>query len=191
MIKMKKIILILMIILFPSAVFSQNFAIKNNLIYDATLTPNLGIEFALNKYNTLDISAGINPFTFKDSKRFKHWLIQPEYRNWFCEKFNGGFWGAHLHGGVFSVSNVKLPFGLFKPLRDNRYEGWLIGGGLSYGHHWMISKSWGFEAVIGAGYAYIDYEKYPCMDCGPSAKSANKHYFGITKAALSFVFIIR
>lgn len=188
---MKKRILILFALLFPTALTAQNFAIKNNLIYDATLTPNIGIEFALNDYNTLDISGGINPFSFHNSRSFRHWLLQPEYRNWFCEKFNGGFWGVHLHGGTFSVAKLKLPFGLFKPLRDNRYEGWFAGGGLSYGYHWMLSKSWGLEAVIGAGYAYIDYDKYPCPDCGPKIKSGNKHYFGVTKAALSLVFIIR
>ncbi|MDL2319549.1 DUF3575 domain-containing protein [Alistipes sp. OttesenSCG-928-B03] len=188
---MKRKIIILLFLLFPTAVFAQNFAIKNNLVYDATMTPNLGFEIALSDFSTIDISGGYNPFTFKNGKSFKHWLIQPEYRMWFCEKFNGGFWGVHLHGSVFRVSRLKLPFGMFESLRDNRYEGWLVGGGLSCGYHLMLGKSWGLEGVLGAGYAYIDYKKYPCPDCGPMKEAANKHYFGVTKLAISFVYIIR
>lgn len=188
---MKKQLFILLLLMFPASLLAQNLAVKNNLVYDAMLTPNLGLEIALNDFHTLDVSAGAFPFSLKNSKRFKHWLVQPEYRTWFCEKFNGGFWGVHLHGGEFSVAKLSLPFGAFPSLKNNRYEGWFIGAGASYGYHWMISKNWGFEAVIGAGYAYIDYDKYPCPDCGPKIKSDNKHYFGITKAALSFVYIIR
>jgi len=189
---MKKRLLILSILFFSGCFLSlnaQHFAVKNNLLYDATLTPNLGIEFSLSKKHTFDISGGYHPFTFSDGKSWKHWLVQPEYRYWFCEKFNGTFIGIHAHGGEFSFSKLDLPFGFLSQLKDHRYEGYFVGGGLSLGHHWMLSKRWGLEAVIGLGYAYINYDKYKCQDCGPKLKNDDYHYFGPTKAAISFVYI--
>lgn len=188
---MKKSIIIFILISLPAVIWAQRFAIKNNLLYDATLTPNLGIEMSLGKKSTLDISAGMNPFTFNDGKKFKHWLVQPEYRGWFCEKFNGTFWGIHLHGGEFSVANLDLPFGVLSQLENHRYEGYFVGGGLTLGHQWVLSKHWNLEAAIGAGYAFIDYEKYDCAKCGPKIKDGTYNYFGVTKAAISLIYIIK
>ena len=180
----------MLVLLFPTLMAAQNVAIKNNLLYDVTLTPNLGLEFALGPKATLDISGGYNPFKFSDHKQWKHWLVQPEYRYWVCEKFNGSFWGFHAHGGEFSFAKVKLPFGMLKQLRDYRYEGYFIGGGVSYGYHLILSKRWGLEATLGAGYTYINYSKFPCPECGDRLKSAGYNYLGITKAGISLIYII-
>lgn len=187
---MKKVIFILISLIWSMSSYSQKVAIKNNLLYDATLTPNLGLEFGLSPKSTLDINAGYNPFTFSKGKRLKHWAVQPEYRLWNCEKFNGSFWGFHLHGGQFSVAGLKLPFGMFPTLEDHRYEGFFVGGGVSFGYQWMLSKRWNLEASLGAGYAYIDYDKYRCNDCGPKLKSGHYNYFGPTKATISIIYII-
>jgi len=188
---MKKGILILMTMFLSVSLYSQVVGLKNNLIYDATLTPNLGLEIGLGRKSTLDVNVGYNPFTFSDHKKFKHWLVQPEYRYWFCEKFNGTFFGIHAHGGEFSVSRLKLPFGMFPSLENHRYEGWFVGGGISIGHQWILSKHWNLEASIGAGYAYIDYDKYECPGCGPKLKAGHYNYFGVTKATLSFIYMFK
>ena len=41
---------------------AQQVVIKNNLLYDATTTPNLSLEFGLNKKQTFDVQVGFNPF---------------------------------------------------------------------------------------------------------------------------------
>ncbi|HCO68560.1 MAG TPA: DUF3575 domain-containing protein [Dysgonomonas sp.] len=187
---MKKVIFILISIAVSASLFSQDAAIKNNLLYDATLTPNLGLEFRTGMKNTLDVNVGFNPFTFSEGKKLKHWLVQPELRFWTCEAFNGTFIGVHAHGGEFSVANFKMPFGWLEQLQNYRYEGYFVGGGISVGHQWILSKRWTFEASIGAGYAFIEYDKYPCPDCGPKIKSDTYNYWGITKATLSFVYFI-
>jgi len=186
---MKRLITVVALVACVTLTYAQQIGIKNNLIYDATLTPNLGLEFGVGRKSTINIDAGWNPFTFNDGKKFKHWLVQPEYRWWTCEKFNGTFFGIHAHGGVFSVANLKLPFGAFPTLKNHRYEGYFVGGGLTIGHQWILSKHWNLEASIGAGYAYINYDKYKCEDCGPKIKSDIRHYFGVTKAAISFIYI--
>ena len=110
----------------------QEMALTSNLLYDATSTINLGYEVALGRKTTLDIWVNYNPWTLgnkwvglyenemvipspsasKRDVKLKHLLIQPEVRWWTCEKFNGHFFGVHLHGGAFNVGALKLPFGI-------------------------------------------------------------------------------
>lgn len=171
---------------------SQQIAIKNNLFYDGVfLTPNASVEISTGKKHTLEIMGAVNPFTYSNNKKFKHWLLQPEYRYWFCSRFNGWFVGVHAHGGQFNVGNYKLPFGILHTVKDYRYEGWFVGGGASIGYQWVLSRHWGLEAEIGAGYAYLDYRKYPCATCGKKLKDSSKGYFGPTRAAISLVYVIK
>ena len=76
---MKRILLLWM--LFVSISLSaQDWAVKTNLLYDATATINLGAEIGLAHKWTLDLSANYNGWTFNDNKKWKHWLAQPEAR---------------------------------------------------------------------------------------------------------------
>lgn len=187
---MKKHLFVLCILLlYAGNSFAQKIAIKNNFLYDATLTPNIGIEVGISPKSTLNFTGGYNPFEFGDYKKFKHWLIQPEYRYWFCERFNGTFLGVHLHGGEFSIANLKLPFGFMSQLKNHMYEGYFYGGGINIGRQWILSRHWSIEAVIGAGYARIEADKYPCAVCGTKIKSDSYNYFGPTKAAVSIIYV--
>ena len=103
---------------------AQDIAIKTNLLYDISTTINLGAEFRLAPKWTLDLSANYNPFTFSDSKKWKHWMAQPEVRYWLCESFNGHFFGLHLLGGQFNVGNVDFPLGIYPSTKGYRYEGY-------------------------------------------------------------------
>lgn len=57
--------------------------LKTNALYWATVTPNLGLEFRLAKHWSLDVEAGLNPFTGKNDdgsygKSIKHIRVHPE-----------------------------------------------------------------------------------------------------------------
>lgn len=173
---------------FPG-VFAQNVAVKTNFLYLTTLTPNVGAEFSFAKKNTVQLFYGLNPWEFSNGKSLRHWVLQPEYRYWFCESFNGWFVGCHLMGGEFNMGNVDLPLNILEGLKDYRYEGWYAGGGVSVGYQWMLSRHWNFEASIGLGYDYIKYDKFECGVCGEKIKSSHSHYFGPTRAALSLLYI--
>ena len=94
-------------LLFSLQSFSQKVVLKNNLVYDALLTHNLSVEFSLGKKWTLDTQIGMNFFFYENdatangykTKKWSHWLVQPEIRYWTCEIFNGWFLGLHAHGG--------------------------------------------------------------------------------------------
>ena len=190
---MKKIIGLFAALLITSALSAQKIGVKNNLLYDATLTPNLGLEIGLGAKTTLDLTGGYQWWDIdKDKgKKFRHWLAQPELRFWSCERFNGFFWGIHLHGGEFNVGGIELPFGAFPSLKESRYEGYFYGGGVSVGKQWIIGRRWNLEASIGAGYARVHYDKYECGNCGLWQKKDNKNYFGVTRATLSFIYFLK
>lgn len=181
------------IILFMAfSVNAQQTALKSNLLFDAGATPNVGLEIGVGKKHSMQVFYGLHPWTFgsgSDRKYLKHWVVNPEWRHWFCHRFNGSFVGIHAFGGQFDATNVKMPLGWWKELQDHRFEGWFVGGGVSYGYQWILSKHWNFEAAAGFGAAYIDYDKFKCGDCGKKLEDGNKLYIGPTKAALSLLYL--
>ena len=80
---------------FSNKLFAQDWAVKTNLLHDATTTINLGVEAAVAEKWTIDLSGNWNPFQFSDNKKWKHWMAQPEVRYWTCRKFGGHFFAAH------------------------------------------------------------------------------------------------
>ena len=168
---------------------AQDIAIKTNLLYDISTTINLGAEFRLAPKWTLDLSANYNPFTFSDSKKWKHWMVQPEARYWLCEAFNGHFLGLHSGYAFYNAGGVRFPF-QDKSTRDYRYQGWATGVGFSYGYSWILGKRWNLEATLGFGYIYSSYDKYECATCGDFKNSDKKHYFSPTKAGISIIYMI-
>lgn len=171
---------------------AQKAAVKTNLLYDALLTPDLGLEAKLAPQWTLDVTGNVNFWKF-NQHRWKQWNLQPEVRYWFCQAFSGHFLGAHLIGGEYNFGNLPLGFKFlgtdFSQLRDNRFQGWMGGAGIAYGYSWILDKHWNFEAELGIGWIYTHYDKYPCAVCGTKLDSGNHNYLGPTKAAINLVYI--
>lgn len=191
--KQKLTLIVALVAMVGCGASAQKWALKSNLLYDATTTINIGVEAALSQRLTLDISGNYNPWTFSDNKKWKHWLVQPELRYWFCRKWNGHFIAVHAHGGEFNFGNLDMDFKLFGNdfgmLKDYRYEGWFAGAGIAYGYSWILSKHWNLEAELGIGWAYAKYDQYRCPSCGKKEGSGSEHYFGPTKAALNVVYL--
>ncbi len=160
--------------------------IKTNLLYDATGTLNLGVEFRTSAKTSLDIPFNYNAWKFSETRQWRHFLVQPEFRLWTKRAFDGHFFGAHAHYAYYNVGNLPKPFSQY--MRDHRFEGWLAGAGISYGYRWNFNRWLGLEATIGVGYAYMDYDKFECQECGTDLGRETKHYFGPTKVGLSLVF---
>ena len=183
---------------FPTDYFPR-FAIKTNLLYGATTTPNLGVEFFLNRYLTLDISAGWNPFVHRDNRKFAHWMIQPTLRYWIQEPFNGFFLGLSLMYSNFNVSGITQPyewFGVFPRLALSGDDGYRFRGdaysvSLQLGHQWVLSPRWAIEASVNIGYMFLDYQRWGGGWCGLLQGTDQRHYFGPTNAGISLIYIFR
>lgn len=190
---MKNLIIFpLFIMAFCTKASAQKWVVKTNLLYDATSTMNLGTELGLGNRTTLELAGNYNPWTFSDNHKMKHWMVQPEFRLWRCQRFSGSFWGVHTHYARYNWGGM-LPWNITpsRTMKENRYEGWAVGGGISYGYHWIIGKRWGMEATIGLGYAYLKYDKYRCETCGEKLGEGTKHYVGPTKAGISLIYFIK
>lgn len=184
---------ILCIVIFssmPLALKGQHMALKTNLLSDLTTTVNLGLEVSLAPKWSLDISGNYNAWDFRDYRKQKQWMVQPEARFWFCESFNGHFLALHGIGGEFNMANPFFPFSLNRELKDHRYEGWMYGAGIGYGYHWILSPRWSIEAEIGVGYVGTTYEQYECIRCGALLYEGCSNKFTITKLAVSLIFMI-
>ncbi|MBD5242214.1 MAG: DUF3575 domain-containing protein [Barnesiella sp.] len=172
---------------------AQDVAIKTNILYDAALTANIGAELRVAPRWSVDLSGNLNAWTV-NSHKWKHWMLQPEARYWFCEAIQGHFVAAHLLGGQYNVGNVDLNFKAlgtdFRNLKNHRYQGWYAGLGVAYGYSWILAKHWNFEAELGLGWIYTRYDVFPCEKCGTKiAKNKAHNYVGPTKAALNLVYV--
>lgn len=195
---MKRCLLFAFLLLFTLKGYAQknledemtdfSMGIKTNFLYWGTVTPNIGAEIRLAKKWTLDIEAGLNPFTGKKEdgsfgKSIKHFRLHPELRYWFCESFYGHFVGLHIPYLIYNISDIKL-----LGTENERHQGWGAGAGLSYGYSWLLSKHWALEATVGVGYLFLNSEKYPCTNCGEKIDDVKKHYFGPTQAAVNLIY---
>ena len=188
-----KLYVFLFLGLFSMGAKCQEVALKSNLLYDVFATLNAGVEEGLADRWTLDVSANYNGWPLSHDRKWKHWLLQPEVRYWFCDRWAGHFVGAHALAGQYNVGNLDNNLSFlgtdFSRLSDKRYQGWFAGLGLVYGHSWILNKHWNLEALFGFGWIYTRYDVYPCAHCGTKVAEDKPHnYIGPTKAAINLVY---
>ena len=186
--------LILLIFMLGMAVGAkgQNFALKTNLVADALLNANLGAEVGLAPHWSVDLSGEYNKWTV-DGHKWKHWLVQPEVRYWFCDRFAGHFVGMHALGGQYNFGNFNTSLSFlgtdYSKFADTRHQGWYVGGGIAYGYAFILNRSWNLELELGVGYAYTRYDVFKCEGCGKKIEEDKPHhYVGPTKAAINLVY---
>ena len=138
---------------------AQTLALRNNLLYDATLTPNIGAELRIDSAWTAGVNIGLNAWDIDKSKnkKWRHFLIAPNIRRYFGHKSDkpasSSLWGipadASRHISYleldaifshFNVGNTKIPFGLYKSIQDRRLQGDLFALGGKYGYSWILSR---------------------------------------------------
>ena len=95
--------------------------LKTNLIYDAAATVNLGVEFPLGRRWSMDVSGNYNGWTLSDNRKWKHWMVQPEFRLWTKTRQRGHFVGIHLLGGEYNLNKVHLPFNFYPSTGTQRH----------------------------------------------------------------------
>ena len=157
---------------------AQNFALKTNALYWLTTTMNVEAEAALSKKWTVDLSVAYNPWNFGDGKKMHLLLLQPEAKYWLCEKFEGHFVGAHLHGGQYVGGR-----------RAARADGRRAGGAVPSVCDGIRSPHGNRGAARGLGYPrlwYKESDRIPCLKC---YERKHKDYWGVTKLAVSFSYI--
>lgn len=193
---MKRFFVLIFIVFSVMSLHAQDIGIKTNLLYLATTTPNIGVEWKMNRHYTAALTTGYNPFRFSQymdkngntvNPKLRHWLTAAEFRYWFCESFLGWNIGINLFGGEYNVTGLKF----MKALNDARYKGWGAGAGLTVGYQFPLSVRWSLDFSVGAGYVHTRYTKYDCYACGDKQGRYKKNYLGPTKAAISIVYSLK
>ena len=93
---------------------------------------------------------------FSRDRRIRFWSAQPSGVIGFARVLTVISSASTPWEGNNNARNVDMPFGIPPHTEKGRhYEGWYVGGGLTYGYQWMLSRHWNLEASIGVGYARI------------------------------------
>lgn len=188
---MKKFCLILVLIAHIHGAFAQSMALKTNLFYWSTLSYNVGLEAKAGQHITLALNGGYNPFTFEDNIKWKHFLIQPELRYWFCESFYGAFLSLDLALLRFNVGGIPLPY--TREAQKHRYDGIAYLGGLSYGYSRVLGKRLNLEFLFGLNLGPAYYDRYQCPTCGRklNENGKEKDLLLSPNLALSLIYMIK
>lgn len=187
---------------------AQKLALRNNLLYDATLTPNIGAELRIDSAWTAGVNIGLNAWDIDKSKnkKWRHFLIAPNIRRYFGHKSDkpasSSLWGipadASRHISYleldaifshFNVGNTKIPFGLYKSIQDRRLQGDLFALGGKYGYSWILSRDWRLEAEAGIAIGYAWFKEYDCDHCGNYYGKGDR-IFLLPQLGINVVYII-
>lgn len=158
---------------------AQRLAIRTNVPEWGVLSPNLGLEFALNSKLSLECTGALCPFRFKDDLYFKHARAQTELKYWFENILAHHYVGLM---GFYSSFDVDL--------RKKGAFGDSYAFGLTYGYDWVLSRRWNIE--FSAGLGAIHYRIAHYVPPAPHAQPDDSGWKAApVKLGISFVYIIK
>lgn len=149
-------------------------SIRTNLIYLATSSPNIGIDIPVSEHISIGGNVGMKTWSrwlpwdndSDNPKKWRHFLIAPEFRWWPKSVYEGWFTGADLIFTHYNVGGVTFPFGMYSKVKNNRLQGNFFGAGIFAGYSWYLSDRLRLEAEAGIGAGYNSADKYECVHCG-------------------------
>lgn len=154
------------------------FALRANLLRWATLTPDLGIEWRINRHVGVLVNGSWTSWSWDDkNRRYALWEVNPEVR-WYLGREKNGYVGALYKVGSF---NYKLS--------GTGKQGDLMGGGITGGYQWQLNRALSMDFTLGLGYVNADVEKYTITD-GVRVRRGKetKHRFGPVQAGVTLVW---
>lgn len=166
-------------------------ALRTNLLYDATLSPNLGLDVRVDSAWTVGLLAGINAWDIdkEKNKKWRHALFSLRARKYRDSLFHKGYYEADLIYSHYNVGNTKIPFGLYSAVKDRRLQGDLIALGGKYGYSWILSRTWRIEAEAGVAIGYAWFKEYDCDHCGTYYGNGDR-IFLLPQLGVNVVYII-
>lgn len=164
-------------------------ALKNNLLYDVALAPNLEIELPLGRRWSLNAEFKC-PWWSHTRKGFCYQLLsgglEARYRpgnRKHREPLTGHFVGLYAEGGDYD----------FQTTTTRGYQGdYYAAAGISYGYTRRIARNLALEFSLGVGYLITDYRKYTTYEGDLIWQTSGRyHFLGPTKAKISLVWLLK
>lgn len=163
---------------------AQRIAITTNLLEDAFLTPNIGIDVIVADKQSLTFDTSIAPFKATEFIHNKCMTLRAGYKYWFEQALYGHFVGLDA---VATSSDIRL--GNFSS-RDQ-----YIGLGVGYGYSFIVGKRFNIIPSVGLGVAYgKNYEGYDMMGesgIGVEAVATPAIRPILTRFAVTFQYVLR
>lgn len=162
-------------------------AVKNNLLYDLVLAPNIEVEIPLGKRWSLNTEYKC-PWWLNSKHDFCYQLLSGglEGRCWLGNRqkrnrLTGHFIGLYAEGGIYDFQ-----------LRGDGYQGKYYGAaGVTYGYARQLARHFSLEFSLGIGYLTTEYKKYtPYEGDIVWTNSGRYNFIGPTKAKISLVWLI-
>lgn len=162
--------------------------IRTNLLYDAALVPNIGVEFYLGR--RWSIAGNWMYAWWHSDKRHNYWRVYGgdlELRKWFGRRSKEKPLTGHHLGLYGQIVTYDFELGARGYLGDR----WSYGAGISYGYSVPIARRLNLDFTIGVGYLGGEYKEYlPIDDCYVWQVTKNRHWFGPTKAEIQLIWLI-
>ena len=156
------------------------FALRANLLRWATLTPDLGVEWRINRHVGILVNGSWTSWSWSDKdRRYALWKVSPEVR-YYIGKEKRGYFGAMYHIGEF---NYKLG--------DTGKQGDYQGGGITGGYLLELNRRLSLDFHAGIGYTCAEYDKYRMTDgVRVHGESQTKNYWGINQFGVTLVWSV-
>lgn len=164
------------------------FAVRTNLLYDAFLTPTLGVEWRPNVGFGIKIDGSRSWWGDEHGKVQKIWLVSPEVR-WYMLDTKRFYVGASANFGEYNIYKGMLG-GLFSD--DTGYQGKLWSAGLTVGYQLYLSRSFSLDFNLGLGYTRLEYDSFTMSNQTRVYKDRDKtkNFWGPTQAGISLIWTI-
>lgn len=158
----------------------SHFALRANLLRWATLTPDLGLEWRIDRSWGILVNGSWTSWSWSDKdRRYALWEVMPEVR-YYIGKEKRGYLGAMFKAGSF---NYKLS--------ATGRQGDIMGGGITGGYQLRLNNALALDFSAALGYLNADYEKYTVID-GVRVRQGEgtKNWWGPINAGVTLVWTI-
>ena len=155
-------------------------SLRANLLRWATLTPDLGIEWRVNRHVGILVNGSWTSWSWSDKdRRYALWKVSPEVR-YYIDKEKRGYLGVMYHIGEF---NYKLG--------ETGKQGDYQGGGITGGYTLPLNSRLSLDFHAGIGYTHAEYDKYRVTD-GVRVRGENqtKNHWGINQLGVTLVWSV-
>ena len=155
-------------------------SLRANLLRWATLTPDLGVEWRINRHVGIGVDGTYTSWTWNNSDRcYALWEVTPEVRYYLGHE-NRGYVGVMYKAGAFDYK-----------LSSTGKQGDLMGGGVTGGYRMRLNKSFFMDFSLGLGYLRADYKKYVTIDgVRVTRGEESKNWWGPVHAGVTLVWTL-
>lgn len=151
--RIKIIFIIILLIATKTSLNAQRIALTTNLLEDAILTPNIGVDIVVADNQSITFDASCAPYKLSQQFYNKCMTFRAGYKYWFNQAFYAHYIGvdAVANSSDFKMGNIGS--------RDE-----YIALGVGYGYSFILGKRLNLVPSVGVGLAFGQtYDGYDHM----------------------------